>query len=46
MDESSVLTFFGIIKNKGKGLTDKETMQEGTHSQPHPAVRDKRKTLF
>ena len=32
-------------ENKRKGLADKETMQEGTHSQPRPAVGDKRKTL-
>ena len=32
-------------ENKGKGLADEETMQEGTHSQPPPIVRDKRKTL-
>ena len=44
------LTFFFFVgmatmkENKGKGLADKETMQEGTHSQPHLAVRDKRKT--
>ena len=32
-------------EKKGKGLADEETMQEGTYSQPRPAVRDKRKTL-
>ena len=32
-------------ENKGKGLADEETMQEGTHSQPRPVVGDKRKTL-
>ena len=31
-------------ENKGKGLVDEEIVQE-THSQPHPATRDKRKTL-
>ena len=32
-------------ENKGKGLVDKETMQE-TQFQPHPITGDKRKTLF
>ena len=32
-------------ENKGNGLIDEETMQERTHSQPRPAVEDKRKTL-
>ena len=32
-------------ENKGNGLIDEETMQERTHSQPCPAVEDKRKTL-
>ena len=29
-------------ENKGKGLADEETMQEGTHSQPRLAVGDKK----
>ena len=32
-------------ENKGKGLANEETMQEGTHSQPCPEIGDKRKTL-
>ena len=46
------LTFFFFFtrmvtmkENKGNGLIDEETMQEGTHSQPRPVVGDKRKTL-
>ena len=46
------LTFFFFFtrmvtmkENKGNGLIDEETMQEGTYSQPRPVVRDKRKTL-
>jgi len=42
------LTFFFFAgmttmkENKGKGLADEETMQEGTHSQPRLAVGDKK----
>ena len=45
------LTFFFFTRmatmkeNKGNRLANEETIQEGTYSQPCPAMRDKRKTL-